>query len=146
MNSLVNNFYNYSKKTYGKISWIKNVIEAKNLRRYVVLKVIKSNVEARSVSVVDDAKNVSLFTTDQVHCNAIYLKQHENYSGTTTEENSVILSTFQGAGELQVKDGDDRLSLQIMSSDIFSIPSNTSYTILNTGQDCLMISETIIKN
>ena len=110
-----------------------------------MLKVIKSNIEARHTSLQEGSTQVSLITLGSTQCNAIYLMQHQNYTKTTALTENSFLSVFSGTGELLVKDGDESFYVQIMSGDVFLIPHNTAYTISNIADQCLMISEITMK-
>ena len=107
---------------------------------------IKSNLEARFSSLIEGSHSASLFQTNHLLGQGIYLNSHQEYLSNSPAKATTILTIFKGTGELSILEPDQKpLHIQITSGDILIIPNMTSFKILNTDQDLLIISEILVR-
>ena len=102
-------------------------------------KIIKTNLETQFVSLTQGAKAVDLFVKHTFNCQAIYLLNNQCYSGKA-EHGDIVISIFEGNGELTWKHGTENLVLHILTHDIIYIPHHSLYSILNLEDERLMLS------
>ncbi len=105
-------------------------------------KFIKSNVESRFSSLLEQTHSASLFHTNHLIGCGIYLQPHQEHKGNSNTQITNVLMVFRGTGELRLTEqGEESLHLPIMSGDILVIPPQTVFSILNIGSECLMLIE-----
>lgn len=107
-----------------------------------MLKVLKSNIESRRVSLVPGETTVSLFTHKGLSGNGIYLEPRQEFRHTYDENTYIVLSFCTGSGELHVTDHDrESFKIQVSKGDIINIPPQAQVIITNLGHELMIISE-----
>lgn len=105
-------------------------------------KVIKSNIEARAASLVEDSVHTSLFTHGNICETGIYLTHHQEYKKINAEAQQIIITVFKGAGELQFQEHNNTpVSLHIEQGDVILLSGIFNYSIANTMPSRLMCTE-----
>lgn len=109
-------------------------------------KLLKTNLEARSVALNSSATNLSLFAEEGVQALGIYLNPRQLYENKVEANHVVVLHVFQGAGEFEViQEGQEILKAQITRGDIFSLPALCSYKIDNQSKSNFIASVLVVQ-
>ena len=107
---------------------------------------IKSNIEARFSSLIEGTHRASLFQTNRLSAQGVYLQPHQEHNGESGAKETIILQVFRGTGELcLIEHGAKPLYLQIMGGDVFVIPTMSVFKVLNTDQENLVLSEIAVR-
>lgn len=110
-----------------------------------MVKIIKSNITARKISLVENEQKVTLFHQGTITCQGLYLEQHQSKMLTTSLSEKIILYVTQGNGELEVAQHSEQLHVQLLKDDVLLLPSGGSYQISNvSAQSCTLCVITII--
>jgi mannose-6-phosphate isomerase-like protein (cupin superfamily) len=108
-------------------------------------KIIKANVMARKASLLESTNQVSLFRQNQTSCIGVYLLATKEYSRNVTKNETIILSVFKGSGELSCNGNTQPLKIQVIVGDIIEIPEDSSFSLLNTSAEELIVSLVTLK-
>lgn len=109
-----------------------------------MVKIIKSNVTARKISLVENEHQVSLFQQDSIHCSGLYLKHYQKATLTTSPAQKILLYVTTGNGELEVTQDSEQLHLQLLKDDVLLLPANGTYQVTNVAeQACTLCVITI---
>ena len=104
-----------------------------------MLKIVKSNIEARKISLTKGSNSVALFQNNTITSNALYLKQHEQTKLEIPLHQTTLLYVVCGMAELKVAADNDPLHLQLMQHDVLLLPEGHTYHISNiTEQECTL--------
>gem|GEM_PF-4737662 len=107
---------------------------------------LKTNLEARSVSLSSGLSNLLLFSDESVNAQGIYLNPRQSYENVIDGQNVVILHVFQGVGDFEMsQEGQEPFKTQISRSDILVLPQNSSYKISNQLKSNFIASELTVQ-
>lgn len=116
------------------------------LKESMVTDLLKTNLEARSVSLSSGLSNLALFGDEKVNAQGIYLNPRQSYENTTDGEKVVILHVFQGVGDFELsQEGQEIFKTEISRSDILVLPKNSSYKISNYNKSNFIASELVVQ-
>lgn len=103
---------------------------------------LKTNLEARSVSLSSGASHSELLSDERVTVQGIYLNPRQSYEKNVNQNQVLIIQVFQGVGDFELnQEGQEMLKTEISRSDILVLPQNSSYKILNHNKSNFIASE-----
>ncbi|MBS1988444.1 hypothetical protein JST56_05635 [Candidatus Dependentiae bacterium] len=112
----------------------------------MVTDLLKTNLEARSVSLSSGLSNLALFGDEKVNAQGIYLNPRQSYENTTDGQKVVILHVFQGVADFELsQEGQELFKTEISRSDILVLPKNSSYKISNYNKSNFIASELVVQ-
>ena len=107
-----------------------------------MITIIKSNVEAKKRSLLEQNFTTELLRHQQAQATGIYLKKFQTYSADRSDATTLFLFIFAGEGELKILSKDEQLTLHATTHDVISCGKQAgSYNITNVSDTELMAVE-----
>jgi hypothetical protein len=97
-----------------------------------MVQVIKQNVIARKISLVEGSFSTPLIQNNDLVCaEGVYLKQFQNISASFEQEKTLLAAVFAGQGECVIKTPTEERLIPLLAGDLLLARNVVSYTLSN---------------